>query len=421
MPAAAMLTHFPSKAEFTFVRPWKGSSRKNKLPPKLWMEPHLRSNTKPREPIQENAFCSCYRDACPPPTRNSTVSLRYFHRGSLHGRWASCRLRQTSAPCFSRLPRAGRSSSRAPARSPTCPRYFDWQPGSPLSFPPTFGGGLPISASDRSPLAGVCAPQLLGHRGPQSAQDALAEVGRRRVGGETGSQRPREVGGAKPSTGCGRLASASHVGTAHAVGWEAEAPPKSAAALALAAPAARLGRGAGLLASVKPRVNVSGARGAGGGRSSGGVPASRGRSRDSPSTWPAAEGGRAAARSPSRGRFPRGCERTLLRLELVHPLPRSGRGRQALGALEPGARPAAWCPGWRSGGRPRGCTASTSREPEGRSVLPRPCAACTSSASLRRLCNAGRRASGEPELTVVGAGDLPTWDAALAAGCLRGL
>lgn len=261
------------KQSSLLVRPWKGSSRKNKLPPKLWMEPHLRSNTEPREPIQENAFCSCYRDAYPPPTRNSTVSLGYFHRGSLHGREASCRLRQTSAPCFSRLPRTDRSSSRAPARSPTCPRYFDWQPGSPLSFLPTFGGGLPISASDRSPLAGVCAPQLLGHRGPQSARDALAEVGRRRVGGETGSQRPREVGGAKPSTGCGRLASASHVGTAHAVGWEAEAPPTSAAALALAAPAARLGRGAGLLASVKPRVNVSGARGAGGGRSSGGDPA----------------------------------------------------------------------------------------------------------------------------------------------------
>lgn len=34
-----------------------------------------------------------------------------------------------------------------------------------------------------------------------------------------------------------------------------------------------------MLASVKPRVNVSGARGAGGGRSSGGDPASRGRSR----------------------------------------------------------------------------------------------------------------------------------------------
>lgn len=68
------------------VRPWKGSSRKNKLPPKLWMEPHLRSNTEPREPTQGNAFCSCYRDAYPPRKRNSTVSLRYFHRGSLHGK-----------------------------------------------------------------------------------------------------------------------------------------------------------------------------------------------------------------------------------------------------------------------------------------------------------------------------------------------
>lgn len=80
------------------------------------------------------------------------------------------------------------------------------------------------------------------------------------------------------------------------------------AAWVLAAPATRLGRGAGLLASVKPRVNVSGARGAGGGRSSGGDPASRGRSRDSPSTWPAAEGDRAAARSQSRGRLPPGRE-----------------------------------------------------------------------------------------------------------------
>lgn len=78
-----------------------------------------------------------------------------------------------------------------------------------------------------------------------------------------------------------------------------------------------------MLASVKPRVNVSGARGAGGGRSSVGDPASRGKSWDSPSTWPVAEGGRAAARSLSRGRLPPGRERTLQRLELVSPLLRA--------------------------------------------------------------------------------------------------
>lgn len=162
------------------------------------------------------------------------------------------------------------------------------------------------------------------------------------MGGDTGQQRPGEVGGAKAHTGFGRRASAPHVGTAHAVGRAVAAPPTSAAALALAAPAACLGRGAGLLASVKPRVNVSGARGAGGGRSSGGDPASRGRSRDSPSTWPAAEGGRAAARSPSRGRLPPGCERTLRRLELVRPSPKSrgGEGKRRE-RWSRGARPAA--------------------------------------------------------------------------------
>lgn len=77
---------------------------------------------------------------------------------------------------------------------------------------------MPISASDRSPLAGLRVPQLLGHRGSRSAQDALAEEGRRLVGGEPGQQRPREVGGAKANIGRGRPASAPHVGTAHAVG-----------------------------------------------------------------------------------------------------------------------------------------------------------------------------------------------------------
>lgn len=136
------------------------------------------------------------------------------------------------------------------------------------------------------------------------------------------------MGGAEASTGCGRHASAPHVGAAHAVGRAAAAPPRSAAAWLLAAPSARLGRGAGLPASVKPRVNVSGARGAGGGRSSGGDPASRGKSRDSPSTWPAGEGGRVAARSSSRGRLPSGRGRTLRRLELIRPSPRAGKGSE---------------------------------------------------------------------------------------------
>lgn len=120
------------------------------------------------------------------------------------------------------------------------------------------------------------------------------------------------------------------------------APPTPVAAWVLAAPAARLGRGAGLLASVKPRVNVSGARGAGGGRSSGGDPASRGRSRDSSSTWPAAEGDRAAARSPSRGRLPPGRERTLRWQELVSPLLRAEEGKAgagSAGAAESARRP----------------------------------------------------------------------------------
>lgn len=126
----------------------------------------------------------------------------------------------------------------------------------------------------------------------------------------------------------------------------AAAPPTSVAAWVLAAPATLLGRGAGLLASVKPRVNVSGARGAGGGRSSGGDPASRGRSRDSPSTWPSVEGGRAAACSPSRGRLPPGRERTLRRLELVSPLLRAEEGKAV---LEPRREPGGLMP--RAGAR----------------------------------------------------------------------
>lgn len=67
-------------------------------------------------------------------------------------------------------------------------------------------------------MAGVGAPQLLGHRGTQSAQDALAEEGPRRGGRGDEAQRPREVGGAKANTGSGRSASVPHVGAAHAVG-----------------------------------------------------------------------------------------------------------------------------------------------------------------------------------------------------------
>lgn len=165
-----------------------------------------------------------------------------------------------------------------------------------------------------------------------------------------------------------------------------------------------------MLASVKPRVNVSGARGAGGGRSSGGDPASRGRSRDSPSTWPAAEGGRAAARSPSRGRLPWGCERTLQRLELVHPSPRSGRGdrRRERWSPERARQPDARA-GGAAGGRGAAPRALVADRREGAYCRDpaQPALGLRSSASLRRLCNAGRRASGEPELTVVGAGDPP--------------
>lgn len=83
------------------------------------MEPHLRSNTEPREPIQENPFCSSYQDAYPPPTRNSMVCLRYFHRGSLHGKAERAAVfGKLQPPCFPRLPRAGRSSSRAPRALP---------------------------------------------------------------------------------------------------------------------------------------------------------------------------------------------------------------------------------------------------------------------------------------------------------------
>lgn len=232
------------------------------------------------------------------------------------------------------------------------------------------------------------------------------------------------MGGAKANTGCGRHASVTHVGAAHVVGRAAAAPPTSVAARVLAAPATPLGRGAGLLASVKPRVNVSGARGAGGGRSSGGDPASRGRSRDSPSTWPSVEGGRAAACSPSRGRLPPGRERTLRRLELVSPLLRAEEGKagaRSVRAAESARRPDARGRGAAGGQRaaPRAVAVDWResaywRDPAWtllglRSFKPR-----------RRLCNAGRRIGGNPEHTVVGAGDLPTREAALASGCLRG-
>lgn len=67
-------------------------------------------------------------------------------------------------------------------------------------------------------MAGVGAPQLLGHRRTPSAQDALAEEGHQADGRGDEAQRPLEVGGAKADTGCGRPASVPHVGAAHAVG-----------------------------------------------------------------------------------------------------------------------------------------------------------------------------------------------------------
>ncbi|MEJ1282815.1 hypothetical protein NN561_013777 [Cricetulus griseus] len=291
------------------------------------MEPHLQSNTQQREPRQESAFSSRYQDACPPPTRNPT-------------------------------------------------------PGSPLSFPPTFGGGLPISASDRSPLAGVCSPQLLGHRSTQSAQDALAKEGRRLVGGDTGQQRPGEVGGAKAHTGFGRRASAPHVGTAHAVGRAVAAPPTSAAALALAAPAACLGRGAGLLASVKPRVNR-----------------------------------REAERQHA-------LRRVDVCLRVVRELcggwswsalrQRVGEGKASAGnagAAERARRPDAWA-GGAPGGRGAAPLALAADRREGAYWRDPTCASTVFvSAAPRRAGDSATpfaEPRGDPELTVVGAGDLPT-------------
>ncbi|KAM7324831.1 hypothetical protein ACRRTK_017136 [Alexandromys fortis] len=257
---------------------------------------------------------------------------------------------------------AGKISSRQ-----SCEWNLTFGPGSPLSFPPTFGGGLPISASDRSPLAGVCAPQLLGLRGPRSAQDALAEVGRRLVGGETGPQRPREVGGAEPSTGCGRPASASHVAAREA---------RAAATAASGTP--RPGAGAGTRLRRGPQQREAERQ-----HALRRVDVCLGVVRELCSGWSSStlrrdrggEGRRRERWSPERARQPD-----------------AGAGGAAGGR---GAAPRALVADRREG-------AYSCRDPA------QPALGLRSSASLRRLCNAGRRAAGEPELTVVGAGDLPT-------------
>lgn len=161
-----------------------------------------------------------------------------------------------------------------------------------------------------------------------------------------------------------------------------------------------------MLASVKPRVNVSGARGAGGGRSSGGDPGSRGRSRDSPSTWPAAEGDGAAARSPSRGRLPPGRERTLRWQELVSPFLRAEEGKAgagSAGAAESARRPDARGRGAAGGQRAApGSLATDWREGAYWRDPARTLLRLRSSTPRRRLGNAG----GEPPVTQ----STPSWE-----------